>query len=102
MINRKKAESQGGVVQAISSALQAASPKAEIEPPDGGDRLLKRITMSTRIEEKRYQYLKNLFGARGITMSRAILMCTDYIAKRIEFGDLEITMGGIVNNRRGG
>jgi hypothetical protein len=97
MLNRKKPESQGGVEQAVASARQAATPKITAVEPLRGK--LKYTGVSTRIEENRYQQLKQIFGARGITVSKAIQMCTDYIAKKIELGQLEITLGGIVDNR---
>ncbi len=51
-----------------------------------------------RISEGLYDEYRKFFGARGISLSRAIRMCLDYIVNEVKLGKLEISESGIREN----
>lgn len=51
-----------------------------------------------RISEGLYDEYKKFFGARGITLSRAIRMWLDYGVNEVKNGHLEISEAGIREN----
>jgi len=51
-----------------------------------------------RISEGLYDEYRKFFGGRGISLSRAIRMCLDYIVNEVRTGRLEISESGIREN----
>lgn len=52
-----------------------------------------------RISEGLYDEYRKFFGGRGISLSRAIRMCLDYIVNEVKIGRLEISESGIRENK---
>lgn len=88
----------GAALSTIGSREEEKNKKAE----EKLESIRSQKLVNFRISEGLYDEYRKFFGARGISLSRAIRMCLDYIVNEVKIGKLEISESGIRENKLSG